>query len=162
MTMEEQAVRSKLGEIVGRYGKDPTLILSMLQDIQAVHNYLPREWLEGLGRELDLPLTKIYRIATFFKTLSLKPRGRHICTVCVGTTCHVRGAPKLIDKIERDFAIKAGETTADMELTMETVGCVGACALGPLVVLDGKYHGHTTTESLGKVLKGFAKEKNGG
>jgi NADH-quinone oxidoreductase subunit E len=153
MTMEDQAARSKLSEIVGRHGKDPTLILSMLQDIQAVHNYLPREWLEGLGRELDLPLTRIYRIATFFKALSLKPRGRHICTVCVGTTCHVRGAPKLIDKIERDFAINAGETTKDMQLTLETVGCVGACALGPLVVLDGKYNGHMTTESLGRVFK---------
>jgi NADH-quinone oxidoreductase subunit E len=144
---------AKLDEILARYGRDPVYILSMLQDIQDVRNYVPRAFIEGIARELGIPRTRIYRIATFFKALSLTPRGRHICTVCVGTTCHVRGAPKLIDKVERDLSIKAGETTRDMAVTLETVGCVGACALGPLVVLDGKYHGHMTTEKLGKLLK---------
>ena len=143
----------KLREIVLRYSKDPAYILSMLQDIQEIWNYLPKDWLIELSKEIDVPLTRIYRIATFFKALSLEPRGKHICTICVGTTCHVRGAPKLIDKVERDYGIKAGETTKDGNLTFETVGCVGACALGPLVVLDGKYHGHMTTETLGKLLK---------
>jgi NADH-quinone oxidoreductase subunit E len=144
---------AKLAEILARYGRDPVYILSMLQDIQDVRNYVPRAYIEGIARELGIPRTRIYRIATFFKALSLKPRGKHICTVCVGTTCHVRGAPKLIDKVERDLSIQAGETTRDMAVTLETVGCVGACALGPLVVLDGKYHGHMTTEKLGKLLK---------
>jgi len=144
---------AKLEEILARYGRDPVYILSMLQDIQDARNYVPRAFVEGIARELGIPRTRIYRIATFFKALSLSPRGRHICTVCVGTTCHVRGAPKLIDKVERDLSIKAGETTRDMAVTLETVGCVGACALGPLVVLDGKYHGHMTTEKLGKLLK---------
>ena len=144
---------AKLDEILARYGRDPVYILSMLQDIQDVRNYVPRAYIEGIARELGIPRTRIYRIATFFKALSLTPRGRHICTVCVGTTCHVRGAPKLIDKVERDLGIKAGETTKDMAVTLESVGCVGACALGPLVVLDGKYHGHMTTEKLGKLLK---------
>lgn len=149
----------KLNAILSRYDRNPTLVLSMLQDIQEIHNYIPKDWIEALAQELKVSLTDLYRIATFFKALSLEPRGKYICTVCVGTTCHVRGAPKLIDKIERDFSIKSGETTEDMLLTLESVGCVGACALGPLIVLDGKYHGHMTTESLGKVLKKMTKDK---
>lgn len=143
----------KLDEILSRYGKDPTSLLAILQDIQDARNYIPREWVEKMSEELNIPLTRIYRQATFFKALSLEPRGEHICVVCVGTTCHVRGAPKLIDKVTRDYGIESGKTTPDMKLTMETVGCVGACALGPLIVLDGKYHGHITTDKLGKVLK---------
>ena len=154
----EASAAAKLDEILARYGKDPTQVLMILQDIQEEHNYVPRDWVEKMAEELDIPVTRIYRIATFFKALSLEPRGKHICTICVGTTCHVRGAPKLIDKIERDFSIKSGETTEDMLVTMETVGCVGACALGPLVVLDGKYHGHMNTESLGKIVKKLKKE----
>jgi NADH-quinone oxidoreductase subunit E len=130
--MEAPTARVQIDEIVLRYGKDRTQILAMLQDIQEIRNYL-----------------------------SLEPRGKHICRVCVGTTCHVRGAAKLVDKIERDFAVKAGGTSQDMLLTLETVGCVGACALGPLVVMDGTYHGHMTTESLGKVLRGVKKEEPG-
>jgi NADH-quinone oxidoreductase subunit E len=144
----DNAGAEKLDAILERYDRDPTLVLSMLQDVQAVHNYIPRDWIEAMARELDLSLTHLFRIATFFKALSLVPRGRHICTVCVGTTCHVRGAPKLIDKIERDLL-----------LTLESVGCVGACALGPLVVLDGRYHGHMTTETMGKLLKKMTKDK---
>jgi len=145
--------RASLDAVMARYGNDPASVLAMLQDINDLHNYLPRHWLEELAARLKIPRTRLYRVATFFRALSLEPRGRHICTVCIGTTCHVRGAPKLIDKVERDLGIKAGETTADMQMTLETVGCVGACALGPLVVLDGKYHGHMTPEKLGKVLK---------
>ena len=143
----------KLDGVLKLYNHDPVYILGMLQDIQDMNNYIPRSWVEAIALKLDIPRTRIYRIATFFKALSLEPRGKHICTICVGTTCHVRGAPKLIDKIERDYDIKGGETTADKNLTMETVGCVGACALGPLIVLDGKYHGHMTTEKMGRVLK---------
>lgn len=155
----DKAGSEKLDAILAKYDRDPTLVLSMLQDIQAEHNYIPRDWIEAVAGELSLSLTHLYRIATFFKALSLEPRGKHICTVCVGTTCHVRGAPKLIDKIERDFSIKSGETTEDMLLTLESVGCVGACALGPLIVLDGRYHGHMTTESMGKLLKKMKKDK---
>jgi NADH-quinone oxidoreductase subunit E len=158
MRMTQEASMSKLDEILTRHGRDKTALLAILQDIQDESNYLPRSWLEKLSAELDIPLTKIYRMATFFKALSMKPRGRHICSVCVGTTCHVRGAPRLIDKIERDYDLKPGQTTKDMELTLETVGCVGACALGPLVILDGKYFGHVTTDRLGKVFKSSLKE----
>jgi NADH-quinone oxidoreductase subunit E len=159
--MEAPTARVQIDEIVLRYGKDRTQILAMLQDIQEIRNYLPKEWLQALAESLGMPFPKVIRVATFFKALSLEPRGKHICRVCVGTTCHVRGAAKLVDKIERDFAVKAGGTSQDMLLTLETVGCVGACALGPLVVMDGTYHGHMTTESLGKVLRGVKKEEPG-
>jgi NADH-quinone oxidoreductase subunit E len=159
--MMDRDERAKLDEIVGRHDGDASHLLAILQDIQDERNYLPRAWLEELAARLSIPMTKIYRTASFFKALSLKPRGRRIVTVCVGTTCHVRGAPKLVDKVGRDYAIKPGETTADMGLTLETVGCVGACALGPLVVIDGKYHGHMTGEKLGKALGKSAGEHQG-
>ena len=149
----------QLDGILSRHDYSDANLLSILQDIQDEENWLPRDALEEVGRKLEIPFTRIYRLATFFKSLSLEPRGKHICQVCIGTTCHVRGAPKLVDKIELDMEVKAGETTEDMLFTMETVGCVGACALGPLVVLDKEYHGHLTVEGLSKILRKLKKEK---
>ena len=151
----------QLGAILERHGNSDANLLGILQDIQDEENWLPRETLEAVSQRLDVPFTRIYRLATFFKSLSLEPRGKHICQVCIGTTCHVRGAPKLVDKVELDMEVKAGETTEDMLFTMETVGCVGACALGPLVVLDKEYHGNLTVEGLGKILKKVKKERKG-
>ena len=149
--------RQALERILERNGRDPTLLLAMLQDIQEVAGYLPRTWLSALAAALDLPETRVYRMATFFRALSLVPRGAHVCTVCLGTACHVRGAPRLVEKIERDFSIRAGQTTPDMKFTLETVNCVGACALGPLVILDGTYHGNMTPARLDKVLQGIGR-----
>jgi len=151
--------RAQLDGILDRYDRSDAALLAILQDIQDINNYLPRGWVEALATDLKIPRTRIYRLATFFKSLSLEPRGKHICQVCIGTTCHVRGAPKLVDKIELEMKVKAGETTEDMLFTMETVGCVGACALGPLVVLDKEYHGNLTVEGLGKILKKVKKER---
>ena len=147
-----------MNAILERHGNSDANLLGILQDIQEEENWLPRDTLESVAEKLNLPFTRIYRLATFFKSLSLEPRGKHICTVCIGTTCHVRGAPRLVDKVELDMDVKAGETTEDMLFTMETVGCVGACALGPLVVLDKKYHGNLTVEGLGRLLKRIKKE----
>jgi NADH-quinone oxidoreductase subunit E len=146
---DQQAVDA----ILERNGRDPAALLAILQDVQDVAKYLPRTWLSYVANTLGLPETRIYRMATFFRALSLKPRGEHVCTVCLGTACHVRGAPRLVEKVERDFALCAGETTKDMKFTLETVNCVGACALGPLVILDGQYHGNITSAKLDKVLK---------
>jgi len=151
----------QISAILERHGNSDANLLGILQDIQDEENWLPRETLETVAQRLDVPFTRIYRLATFFKSLSLKPRGKHICQVCIGTTCHVRGAPKLVDKVELDMEVKAGQTTEDMLFTMETVGCVGACALGPLVVLDKEYHGNLTVEGLGKILKKVKKERKG-
>ena len=131
--------------VVDRYQAQPSALLAILQDIQAHENWLPKEALERVAEKLAVPVTRVYGMATFFRAFSLKPRGRHICTVCLGTACHVRGAPKLVEKLERDLKVKAGETTEDRNVTLETVNCVGACALGPLVILDGEYHGNISS-----------------
>jgi len=143
---------AKLNAILERHGRDPANLLAILQDIQKEENYLPREELEKVSKELSVPITRIFGLATFFKAFSLKPRGKHICTVCMGTACHVRGAPRLVEQVEREFSVKAGETTPDRKLTLETVNCVGACALGPLVILDGEYHGNMNAAKLEKVI----------
>lgn len=150
---------AKVDQIVDKYQGSAAALLPILQDIQAQENWLPREALARVADKLHVPLTRVYGMATFFRAFSLKPRGKHICTVCLGTACHVRGAPKLVEKIERDMKVKSGETTADMEFTLETVNCVGACALGPLVILDGTYHGNITSPKLDKVLKGIGRAK---
>ena len=142
-----------MDRILEKNGRDPAALLAILQDVQTEENWLPPEALSQISAGLGIPLARVYRLATFFKSLSLKPRGKHICQVCIGTTCHVRGAPRLVDKVELEMGVKAGETTKDMEFTVETVGCVGACALGPVVVLDKQYHGGMTAEKLGKVLR---------
>ena len=145
----------KLDSILEKNHRSQANLLGILQDIQAVENYLPKETLKKVAKSLDISVARVYSLATFFKSFSLKPRGKHICTVCLGTACHVRGAPKLVEKLERDFGIKAGETTKDMKLTVETVNCVGACALGPLVILDGEYHGNIGSADLDNIMKGL-------
>jgi NADH:ubiquinone oxidoreductase 24 kD subunit len=145
----------KLDAILDNHHRDPSHLLAILQDIQKEENYLPKEEIKKVAAALGVSLPRVYSLATFFKSFSLKPRGKHICTVCLGTACHVRGAPKLVEKLERDFGIKAGETTKDMNLTVETVNCVGACALGPLVILDGEYHGNIGSADLDNIMKGL-------
>ncbi len=147
-----------LRNILDRHQQDPASILAILQDIQEKENYLPKEDMKFVAKELGVSLSRIYGLATFFSSFSLEPRGKHICTVCMGTACHVRGAPKLVDKIERDFDVPAGDTTPDMNFTLETVNCVGACALGPLVIVDGEYHGNMTSTKLDRVLKPLKQE----
>jgi NADH-quinone oxidoreductase subunit E len=148
----------KLDAILDKHQRDPAALLAILQDIQTEENYLPKEDMQELAQKLSVPLSRIYAMATFFSSFSLEPRGKHICTVCLGTACHVRGAPRVVDHIEREFAVKAGGTTADMQLTLQTVNCVGACALGPLMILDGEYYGNMTSAKLDKVLKPIKQE----
>ena len=150
---------AKLNEILTRHDRDPAALLAILMDIQAEENYLPRETLKQVAEQLEVAFAKVYALATFFGAFSLEPRGKHICTVCMGTACHVRGAPKLVEQVERQFDLQPGQTTKDMFLTLETVNCVGACALGPLVILDGEYHGNIKSNKLEKVLKKLEKDR---
>lgn len=145
-----------LDPILDRYGRDRGLLVSILQDVQEKYRYLPREALERVGAALDVPMAQVYAVATFFKAFSLKPRGRHVFQVCMGTACHVRGAPLIRDKLERDLGVRNGETAADLSVTLESVNCVGACALGPVVVLDDEVQGHVTmtkTDALVRKVK---------
>ncbi len=128
-------------------------LIEVLQDIQATYNYLPEANLRKISQELEIPLIEVFRVANFYKAFTLKARGRHLLTICMGTACHVRGATKFVDEVLGLLKIKPGETTADGEFSVETVNCLGACALGPVVVLDGKYHKHMTTEKLRVLLQ---------
>jgi NADH-quinone oxidoreductase subunit E len=126
------------------------------QDIQVEFNYLPKEALEYVSQRLKMPLSKIYSIATFYAGFSLNPRGKHLCTVCMGTACYVRGAAAILNEFERKLNIKPGATTKEMNYSLETVNCLGCCAIGPIVVYDGKYIGEFKLKDIGRILKGRA------
>jgi NADH-quinone oxidoreductase subunit E len=142
-----------LNDILARHGRDPANIIAILQDIQAKVNWLPEEDLRNVSRELAIPLTKLMSLATFYKAFSLKPRGKHIIQLCLGTACHVRGGERILDAVERELGIVGGETDAALRFTLETVGCLGACALGPIVVVDGVYHGQMTSAKATRLLQ---------
>ena len=135
------------------------LLISILDDIQEHYGYLPEDVLRELSKELEIPLRDIYGVATFYKAFKLHPRGKHLITVCLGTTCHVRGGPRVLEEFERALNIKAGETTKDLQFTLETVNCLGACALGPVVVVDGKYYGKMNPAKVKSLLKKFLREE---
>lgn len=149
---------SKLDSILLKHGHNHSHIIQILQDIQVVYNYLPEDALRYVSDKLKMPLSKIYSIATFYSAFSLTPRGRHLCTVCMGTACHVRGAPRVLDRITEKLKIQPGETTDDNMFTLETVNCLGACALAPIVVIDGRYYGQTTVNKIDKLLDTYYEE----
>jgi len=149
--MEEKRLES----ILDKHGRQPSALLAILQDIQKAENWLPREDVDRVARGLKVPMARVWGMATFFSSFSLKPRGAHVCTICLGTACHVRGAQRLVEQVTRDFGVAAGATTSDKRLTLETVNCVGACALGPLAIFDGEYHGQLTSKKLTRILKGL-------
>ncbi len=145
----------ELDTIINKYGADPSEIMGMLLDIQEKEKYLPKNALSYLAGRLELPLTRIYQIATFYEALSLKPLGRNQIHVCTGTACHVRGANGILSKLEQELGIKPGEVTADLNFGLKTVNCVGACALGPVVVVNGEYHGKMSALKTNRMLKSF-------
>lgn len=150
----------EVAAIITKHGAKRDSLISMLQDIQAVYHYLPKEALETVASRLGLPMIQVYGVATFFRAFSLEPRGEHLVCVCVGTACHVRGASSVLGELERRLRVEAGETTEDKKYTLETVNCLGACALGPVVVVDGKYHGQMNAAK-GKLLIDGAKNPEG-
>ena len=146
---------SEIDKIIKQYRKKESAILAILQDIQTKEKYLPKEVLEQVSQKMQLPMTDIFRIATFYNALSIKPRGRHKIDVCLGTACHVRGGTKIIDKLSRDLGIQVGGTTKDKRFTLESVRCVGCCSLGPVMVVDGNVFGRLTQEKVPGLLKEF-------
>jgi NADH-quinone oxidoreductase subunit E len=154
MTLETKSYAEVVNSILAKYEQDAAMLVGVLQDIQTEVNYLPKECLVMVSEGLNIPLSRVFSVATFFKAFSLKPRGRHNLHVCMGTACHVRGAEKVLDKLQTELCMCAGETSADMKFTLETVNCVGACALGPVVVVDGEYAGQVTTDKVKSILEG--------
>ncbi|MFQ6096920.1 MAG: NAD(P)H-dependent oxidoreductase subunit E [Armatimonadota bacterium] len=154
--------RTKLDGILLRNGRRPELLIQVLQDIQAEFGHLPEDGLVYVAEQLGVPLPRAFHVATFYKAFSLRPRGKHIVNVCRGTACHVRGSERLVDTIERELGIRDGETTEDLAFTLECVNCLGACALAPVVVIDGATYGKVTPESLRRLLAELRAGGNGG
>jgi len=146
---------SEIDGIIKRNGGKESAILAILQDIQAKEKYLPKEILEQVSQKMQIPMSNIFRLATFYNALSIKPRGRHKIDVCLGTACHVRGGNKIIDKLKRDLNVAVGDTTKDKRFTLESVRCVGCCSLGPVAVIDGNVYGRVTQDKLPSLLKEF-------
>jgi len=155
MNTEAKQMEGKVNSILDNYQCDKGWLVSILQDVQAEYNYLPEEALMWISRVLDVPLSQVYGVATFFKAFSLKPRGRHLINVCLGTACHVRGAVRILEKVERELGISSGETTEDLKYTLETFNCAGACAVGPMVIIDGEYYGQMTADKVNSLLESY-------
>ncbi len=148
----------RVNEIIDTYDADRVSTLAILQDLQAEYNYLPREALVQTADRLHVPLGEVYRMATFFRAFSLEPRGEHTIRVCLGTACHVRGAPLVLEQMERELQIRAGETTSDRKFSLEVVMCVGACALGPVVLVDEDTYGEMSPEKARQLVARMRQE----
>ncbi|MFQ6092154.1 MAG: NADH-quinone oxidoreductase subunit NuoE [bacterium] len=144
-----------IDDILQKYDYTESGLIAILQDIQRKMNYLPQSVLRFVANRLNVPLTRVYGIATFYKAFSLKPRGRHLINVCLGTACHVRGGVRIMERLERELDIKAGETTYDARFSMESVRCVGCCGLAPVVVIDDNFHGKLTQDKIPKILRQY-------
>jgi len=149
--MDAQAVES----ILQKHPKDPSSIIQVLLDIQNELYYLPREVLEHVSKSLDVPLSRTYSLATFYKAFSLKPKGKYPIAVCTGTACHVQGAVRILEQIERELSIKEGETTPDKKFSVETVRCLGCCGLAPVVTVGKNLHGKVPMAKVSKILKQY-------
>ena len=157
MKLTSRQLKAKIDKVVKKYNNDSSMLVSILQDSQTEIGYLPKEALIDLHIILDVPLSQVYSVATFFKAFSLIPRGRHQISVCTGTACHVRGSESILETFERELNIKAGESDKELDFTLETVNCVGACALGPIVIIDGKYQGEMRNESVKPLIDEYRK-----
>ncbi len=146
-------VSETLEEIVDSRQGMPSQLIEVLQDVQESEGYISETAMNMVAAGLGVPLIEVYRVANFYKAFSLKPRGRHLIVVCMGTACHVRGAPRMLDEVLGQLNVEPGETTEDGAFTVERVNCLGACALGPVVVLDGVYHDHMTPGKLRKLIQ---------
>jgi NADH-quinone oxidoreductase subunit E len=138
--------------IIDKHNSDKSALIQILLEIQRENRWLPKSSLKVVSEKLGVPLSQVYRVATFYKAFSLVPQGRHLVTVCLGTACHIRGAPLLLDKVVTTLSIQPGETSSDQRFTLETVNCLGCCALGPVMVVDGEYHSNPASKDLEEIV----------
>jgi NADH-quinone oxidoreductase subunit E len=150
--------RETVNQIVERYEEDPGMLIPMMQDLQAEYGYLPAEQLRAIAEELKIPLTRVYGVAMFYSSFRLAPKGAHEVTLCMGTVCHLKGAPRISEAICEEYGIEPGGTTSDRLFTLQAVNCVGACALAPVMIVDGKYYDGVTPESALQVLGDLSPE----
>jgi len=149
----------KIKSCITKYNYEKKALISILQYIQEEYNYLPQEALKIVSKTLGIPLIDIVGVVTFYRAFSLEPRGKHLITVCVGTACHVRGGPNILEKFERKLNVKAGKTTDDGQFSLETVACLGCCAIGPVVIVDDNYHAQTSIRKVDAILKKHRKKE---
>lgn len=147
----------KINAIIQRYDGASYDLIPIMQDIQDEFRFLPREALMTVAAQLHVPLSQIYSIATFYKLFSLVPRGEHEIKVCLGTACHLKGGQRVAETLSRRLGIEPGQTTKDLKFTLETVNCLGTCALAPVIMVDNKYHGHVVASKVTKLLKPYEK-----
>jgi NADH-quinone oxidoreductase subunit E len=145
----------RIDQIIDKYHHEPSYLIQVLLDIQAENHWLPKEALERVSEKLHVPMTRIQHIATFYKAFSLVPKGRHEIHICMGTACHVRGASRVLDTVKEITGIAPGETDLDLKFSLQTVNCLGCCALGPVLEVDGKTHGKMTPSAMSDVLKNY-------
>jgi NADH-quinone oxidoreductase subunit E len=141
---------------IRKHGIGRSNLIPILHEIQGEFHYLPEDTLRSVASIIDVPLVDVYGVATFFSSFSLEPKGKHTVTMCMGTACHVRKSGGVLDEAKRFLGIEPGQSTEDMLFSLETVNCLGACAMGPIVVIDGKYHGQVTPTKLRKLLQDVA------
>ncbi len=146
---------TRVDQLLANRGDDPYDVMEVLQDIQDEYRFLPEPAIIRVAETLDVPLIEVFRLANFYKAFSLKPRGKHLITVCQGTACHVQGAPRLIDEVRTLLHIQPGHTTKDKLFTLEAVNCVGACALAPVVIIDGTVYDHVTPAKLKNLIEEY-------
>jgi len=145
--------------IIQKHPQEKRALIPILQDLQAKYNYLPPVALNMVSQALNIPLIDIISVATFYNTFSLEPKGEHQITICVGTACHVRGAPKILEEFEKTLDVKAGHTRKDMKFSLDSVACLGCCAIGPVVVVDGEYHAQTSIRNASKIARLLEKKE---
>jgi NADH-quinone oxidoreductase subunit E len=145
----------RINGIIDKYANQQGVLIQLLLDIQREFRWIPEEAIIRINERLKIPVSQIYRVASFYTALSLKPVGRHLVRVCLGTACYVRGGSRILDSVERILGIKAGETTSDGKFTLETVNCLGCCALGPVIEIDGQYHGRLSSANIKKMLSSY-------
>ncbi len=145
----------RIDRMIDKYACETGVLIQLLLEIQRELNWIPPEAILRINKRLKIPISEIYRVASFYTALSLKPRGRHLVRVCLGTACYVRGGSRILDAVERTLKIKAGETTQECKFTLETVNCLGCCSLGPVVEIDGQYHGDLSSAIVEKLLSKY-------
>jgi len=153
---EENRLIKRIAE---RYGGEPDMLIPMMQDIQADIGYLPADHLRLLAEHLQVPLSRVYAVATFYSSFRLAPKGLHEVTLCVGTVCHLKGAHEILDAVCKEFQVEAGGTTPDGLFSLQAVNCVGACALAPVMIVDGEYHDHVTPQSGMQLLRELPRDE---
>jgi NADH-quinone oxidoreductase subunit E len=147
-------------EIYGKYPKnDASCLIDLLQDVQEQFGYLPDDEMQHVARHVDIPVSRVYGVATFYNQFRFQPLGKYVIKVCRGTACHVQGSLGILTTLENELGIKAGQTTKDLMFTIETVACIGACSIAPVIAINDEFHGGLTTKSLQKLLRGYQKRE---